>query len=101
MYAGVAGLKSEIQAANVKFMDAFAKGDAEGVGALYTSDCKIMPTGSDVVTGQQGMYSILPPQIIIYKITSNIAMWRGGIWWPIILFNEDQSRHYQNHSSNF
>ena len=50
----VAGLQAEIQAANVKFMDAFGKGDAEAIGALYTSDCKVMPTGSDVVEGQQG-----------------------------------------------
>ena len=54
-YVWVSELKSEIQAANVKFMDAFAKGDAEAVAALYTSDCKVMPTGSDVVDGQQGI----------------------------------------------
>ena len=47
-----------MQEVNVKFMDAFAKGDAEAVAALYTSDCKVMPTGSDVVEGQQGTYSI-------------------------------------------
>ena len=51
-------MQAEIQAANVKFMDAFAKGDAEAVAALYTSDCKVMPTGSNIIEGQQGMYSI-------------------------------------------
>ena len=48
-------LKSEIQAANVKFMDAFARQDANAVGGLYTSDSKIMPTGSDVVNGPAGI----------------------------------------------
>jgi hypothetical protein len=58
-----AGLQEEIQAANVKFTDAFAKGDADAMAALYTSDCKVMPPGSDVIEGQQGTYySILPPQ---------------------------------------
>ena len=52
-----------MQEVNVKFMDAFAKGDAEAVAALYTSDCKVMPTGSDIVEGQQGTYSIWRPQI--------------------------------------
>ena len=55
---GLQDLQTEIQEVNVKFMDAFAKGDAEAVAALYTSDCKVMPTGSDVVEGQQGTYSI-------------------------------------------
>ena len=48
-------LKTAIEAANVKFMDAFASGDATQVGALYTSDCKVMPTGADVVNGPAGM----------------------------------------------
>ena len=38
----------------MKFMAAFAKLDAAGVGALYTSDCKVMPTGADVVSGPDG-----------------------------------------------
>jgi ketosteroid isomerase-like protein len=54
VYAWAAGLQAEIQAANGKFMDAFAKGDSEAIAALYTKDCKVMPTGSDVVEGQQG-----------------------------------------------
>ena len=52
----VADLKTTIEAANVKFMDAFASGDATKVGALYTSDCKVMPTGADVVSGPAGIY---------------------------------------------
>ena len=45
---------SEIQAANAKFMEAFAKQEPEAVGALYTADCKVMPTGADVVNGPAG-----------------------------------------------
>lgn len=51
-------LKSEIQAANMKFMEAFAKLDSKAVGALYTSDCKVMPTGADVVTGPDGKFTV-------------------------------------------
>ena len=51
----IAGLQKEIQAVVVKLMDAFAKGDAEAMAALYTSDCKVMPPGTDVVEGLQGM----------------------------------------------
>ena len=45
---------SEIQAANMKFMEAFAKQDPKAVSALYTADCKVMPTGADVVNGPAG-----------------------------------------------
>lgn len=48
------GLIDEIQAANAKFMEAFAKQDAQALSQLYTEDCKLMPTGSDVVTGRDG-----------------------------------------------
>ena len=46
------GLIDDIQAANQKFMEAFAKQDATAVSNLYTTDCKIMPTGADVITGR-------------------------------------------------
>ena len=57
----IAGLQEEIQAVVVQLMDAFAKGDAEAMAALYTSDCKVMPPGTDIVEGQQGTYSIPQP----------------------------------------
>lgn len=43
-------MKAPIQAANQKFMDAFAKG-ATTMGSLYTSDAELMPPGSETVTG--------------------------------------------------
>ena len=47
-------LRDEIAAANEKFMAAFKAQDANAVAALYTEDCKVMPTGSDVVMGREG-----------------------------------------------
>ena len=35
-------------------MAAFAKGDAVAISELYTEDCKVMPTGSDTLTGRNG-----------------------------------------------
>ncbi len=35
-------------------MDAFAKQDATALSMLYTEDCKLMPTGSDVLVGRDG-----------------------------------------------
>lgn len=35
-------------------MDAFAKQDATALSKLYTEDCKLMPTGADVVNGREG-----------------------------------------------
>ena len=48
-----AQLRTEIQAANEKFMATFKAGDAAGLAALYTADAKIMPPNSDFVTGAE------------------------------------------------
>ena len=48
-------LKDEIAAANEKFMAAFKAQDANAVAALYTEDCKVMPPGTDVVMGRDGI----------------------------------------------
>ena len=69
------GLIDEIQAANQKFMDAFAKQDATAVSNLYTTDCKIMPTGADVITGREGQYkSICASSIVIALTISETAI---------------------------
>jgi len=46
---------SEIEAGNQKFMEAFAKQDATALSMLYTEDYKLMPTGTDVLFGREGM----------------------------------------------
>ena len=52
-------LKDEIAAANEKFMSAFKSQDANAVAALYTEDCKVMPPGSDVMMGREGVVIII------------------------------------------
>ena len=41
------------------FMKAFEDQNAEAMGPLFTEDCKIMPTGRDVLFGRKGMYLVL------------------------------------------
>ena len=48
-------LRDEIATANEKFMAAFKAQDANAVAALYTEDCKVMPPGTDVVVGRDGI----------------------------------------------
>lgn len=46
------GIQGAIAAANQKFMDAFRRGDAAGLAALYTENCQLMPPNSDFVIGK-------------------------------------------------
>jgi len=45
------GVKSAIEAANVQFSAAAAKGDAAALAALYSLDGQVMPAGSDPLRG--------------------------------------------------
>jgi uncharacterized protein (TIGR02246 family) len=45
-------LEDAIAAANDAFMEAFARGDAAAVAALYTEDARLLPPGSDPVDGR-------------------------------------------------
>ncbi len=36
-------------------MKLFGAGDMDGLSALYTEDCKMMPTGADVMIGRDSM----------------------------------------------
>ena len=49
------GAREAIMAANEKFMDAFGRGDAAGLAALYTEDGQVMPPNSDFVKGRQAV----------------------------------------------
>lgn len=44
-----------IQAANDIFMKTFAKGDAAGMGALYTEKGQLLPSNSEFVTGRKAI----------------------------------------------
>ena len=48
-------LKKANAAANRNFMDTFARGDAEGMGKLYTTDGQLLPSNSDFVTGREAI----------------------------------------------
>lgn len=46
-------IRTEIERANKKFMDAFSRGDAEGLAAFYTKDGMVLPPNSDFIEGHQ------------------------------------------------
>lgn len=47
--------RSDIDALNAQFGQAVEKGDAAGIAALYAPDARVMPPGSPVVTGSDGI----------------------------------------------
>ena len=47
-----AAQKAEIEAANVKWMEFFSKGDFDGAASLYTVDATAFPPGSGMVRGR-------------------------------------------------
>jgi uncharacterized protein (TIGR02246 family) len=50
--AAMADTKSDIDAANKKFVAAFTSGDAAAVAALYTTKATLLPPGQPVMTGR-------------------------------------------------
>ncbi|MDX5422421.1 MAG: SgcJ/EcaC family oxidoreductase [Hymenobacteraceae bacterium] len=48
-------IRNEIRHANDKFERNFAKGDATGMASLYTEDGVLLPTGSDMIKGKNGI----------------------------------------------
>ncbi len=48
-------IAEEIAAANAKFMEAFNRGDAAGVAALYTEDGAILPPNADITSGREAI----------------------------------------------
>ena len=48
-------VRAAIVAGVESFMDAFRRGDAEGLAALYTENGQVMPPNSDFVTGRQAV----------------------------------------------
>jgi len=57
MAAQADAIRNAIERANEQFMDAFGRGDAAGVAALYTEDAKVLPPNHDVVRGQPAIRS--------------------------------------------
>lgn len=50
--AYAADVKQQIEAANRVFTEAYGKGDAAAVAALYTPDATVLPPGSEMVHGR-------------------------------------------------
>ncbi|KAA3436854.1 YybH family protein [Rufibacter hautae] len=48
-------ITDEIKTLCRDFESAFAKGDAAGIAALYTQDGMLLPSGSDIVQGQEAI----------------------------------------------
>ena len=65
--------KSEIEAANAKWIELFNKGDFDGVGALYSDDATAFPPGSAMVKGRLAigaMWKDLAAQVTDPKLTT-------------------------------
>ncbi len=48
-------VRDAIMAANVRLMDAFSRGDAEGVAILFTEDGQVLSPGKEIITGITGI----------------------------------------------
>lgn len=51
-------MQSEIADANRTFMETFARGDAAGLAALYSSAPRLLPPGSEMVSDRRGIQSV-------------------------------------------
>jgi len=73
LIAPAAAQKAEIEAANVKWMEFFNKGDFDGVASLYTADATAFPPGSGMVKGRVAigaMWKSMAEQVSDLKITT-------------------------------
>jgi uncharacterized protein (TIGR02246 family) len=52
---GVREARAAIEAANAKFSEAFARGDAKALAAMYTIDAIVFPPDSETVRGNQAI----------------------------------------------
>ena len=48
-------IQSLIESANSQFVNAFKRGDATGIGKLYTPDAQLLPANSDFVRGTEAI----------------------------------------------
>ena len=50
-------VREALTSANQHFMDAFKRGDAAGISALYTDEAKLLPPGNQMVSGREAIES--------------------------------------------
>jgi uncharacterized protein (TIGR02246 family) len=64
-------LKSDIEAANQKWIATYAKGDAAGLAALYTDAATVLPAGGEMVKGRAAIQKLFEAAIQSgFKITA-------------------------------
>lgn len=49
--------QAAIKTTNQKFMEAFQRGDAAGIAALYTDEAKLLPPGNQMTSGRKAIES--------------------------------------------
>jgi uncharacterized protein (TIGR02246 family) len=49
------GLRAAIEAANKRFVDAFARGDSSAVASAYTEDAQLLPPNQEVISGRKAI----------------------------------------------
>lgn len=52
---GVPEARAAIEAANAKFSEAFARGDAKALSAMYTPDAIVFPPDSEMIRGNEAI----------------------------------------------
>src|SRR5262244_2127652 len=53
--AGLREARAAIETANAKFSEAFARGDAKALSAMYTSDAIAFPPDSEMIRGNEAI----------------------------------------------
>ncbi len=76
-------LAAAIGAANDRFMEAFAAGDAQAVARLYTEDAKLLPPGSDAVEGRAAIAEFWRAVIMggVARVSLNLDEVHGSGDW--------------------
>lgn len=54
----VAGVRSEIEASNKQFMDAFSRRDAAAIGLLYDEEGQVIPPGAPPLDGREAIVTM-------------------------------------------
>lgn len=54
-----AAVRKAIEEGSAKWTEAYNRGDAAGMAALYTEDAKAMPPNGEMVNGRQGIQDLL------------------------------------------
>lgn len=65
----VNAVRAAIEAVNAQFMEAFNKGDAAAVAALYSEDAIVLPPGQTMTSGRQAIQEGTAADIANYSLS--------------------------------